>query len=481
VRARRIVLLGVVATVGGALAASAATRSSATRLGGDWTRFGYDAARSSSGPTRTGITAANLGRLRRQRIRLPGTADSSAIYLRGVRVGGRKRDVFVLTTSYGRAVAVDASTGKILWTFTPPGYAAWAGSGRITNASPVADPSRAYVYSASPDGKVHKLSLAAGREAHGWPVTITRLPTREKIGGSLNFSRGLVLAATGGYYGDIQPYQGHVVAIDSATGRIVHVWNSLCSNRTTILDPTSCPQSDSAIWARAGVVVDPSTGDLLVATGNGRWDGTRDWGDSVLELSPDAGRLLQNWTPADQATLDSDDQDVGSTAPALLGDNLAVQGGKDGKLRLLDLGKLNGRGGAGPVTGGELQTVPTPGGAALFSAPAVWHAANRTWMFVADSSGTAAYVLAGGKLGEVWSAAAAGTSPVVAGGLLYVYDASASLRVYAPTTGKLLASLPAGPGHWSSPIVTDGRIALPTGSANDHSTSGTLLVWRLGS
>ena len=38
--------------------------------------------------------------------------------------------------------------------------------------------------------------------------------------------------------------------------------------------------------------------------------------------------------------------------------------------------------------------------------------------------------------------------------------------------------LTAGSGHWNSPIVTDGRIALPEGDANDHRTSGVLDIWR---
>jgi hypothetical protein len=63
--------------------------------------------------------------------------------------------------------------------------------------------------------------------------------------------------------------------------------------------------------------------------------------------------------------------------------------------------------------------------------------------------------------------------------LLYVYSPSGGLNVYRPTTGALLARLPAGPGHWNSPIVTDGRIALPEGNANDHRTSGVLNIYRL--
>jgi outer membrane protein assembly factor BamB len=472
-------LLPLAALAGVAVAAAGTgAATTATRLGGDWTRFGYDAARSSSGPARTGITAANLGKLRRGRTALGGTADSSPVYLRSVRVAGRVRDVFFLTTSYGKAVAVDATSGRVLWTFTPSGYNTWAGSDRITNSSPVTDPSRRWIYSASPDGKIHKLAVANGREATGWPVTITKLPTREKIGAALNYSRGLVLAATGGYYGDTPPYQGHVVAISASSGRLAHVWNSLCSDRHALISPPTCSASDSAIWARSGVVVERS-GHLLVATGNGPWDGKTNWGDSVLELSPDASALLQNWTPTNQEGLNRSDTDIGSTAPALLGNGLAVQSGKDGKLRLLDLTKLNGKGGAGPVTGGELQTLSTPSGSGLFSAPAVWHHADRTWLFVSDFSASAAYVLNGRRLIEVWNVDPAGTSPVVAGGLLYVYDQEGTLRILQPTTGKVLASLDAGRGHWSSPIVTDGRIALPVGDANDHSLNGTLDIWRL--
>src|SRR5205823_1521616 len=184
------------------------------------------------GPAKTGITVANVRRLRRQQVGLDGTVDSSPIYLRAIRIGGKARDVFVVTTTYGKALAIDAANGRVLWRFTPPGYTGWAGTYRITNATPVADPSRKFVYSASPDGKIHKLALATGTEAGGaWPVTVTRLPEREKIGPALNLARGLVLVGTGGYVGDEAPYQGHVVAIAAASGKVVNVWNSLCSDR----------------------------------------------------------------------------------------------------------------------------------------------------------------------------------------------------------------------------------------------------------
>jgi hypothetical protein len=67
---------------------------------------------------------------------------------------------------------------------------------------------------------------------------------------------------------------------------------------------------------------------------------------------------------------------------------------------------------------------------------------------------------------------------VIAGGLLYVYDADAHLLVYEPATGAVVATLDCGHGHWNSPIVADGRIALPEGSSNRHETSGTMMIWR---
>lgn len=471
--ARAVLALTLVLVVSACGGAPARTERPAAKSGGDWTRFGYDAARHNVGPANTGITAANVRRLRRQRVVLDGTVDSSPIYLRGVTVDRRRHDTFFVTTSYGRTIAVEAASGKILWRFTPRGYASWAGSYRITNSSPIADPSRRYLYAAAPDGQIHKLSVASGRELRSgsWPAVVTRLPTREKLGTALNFARGLVLATTGGYIGDAPPYQGHVAAIDARSGRVRHVWNALCSDRHRLIAPASCAASDAAIWARSGVVVDPSTGDLLVATGNGRFDGKTDWGDSVLMLSPGADRLLHNWTPRDYASLESGDVDLGSTAPALLGRGLAVQSGKDGKLRLLRLPRLGGRLGA---VGGELQTLSTPGGAGLFSTPAVW----RNRIFVADDSGLWCYVLSHGRLHVAWRRSSGGTSPVLAGGLLYVY--SGSLDVYVPASGRLVASFRlGGASHWSSPIVTDGRVAVPEGDANEHRTSGVLDILRL--
>ena len=443
-----------------ALALALALGLAAPAAASDWPEFGYVPSRQNVGPASTGITAANVGSLRRRVLRLDGTVDSSPIYLHGVMIGGKPHDAIFFTTTYGRTEAMDAGSGKVLWRFVPATYSSYAGSAQITNMTPIADPDRTAIYAGAPDGVIRKLAIATGRQL--WATKITRDPTHEKLTSSLNFANGYVIATTGGYIGDAPPYQGHVVTLDPKSGRIVHVWNSLCADRHAIITPSTCGSSDSAIWARSGAVVDPATGNLLVATGNAPYNGTTDFGDSVIVLSPDAARMIGHWTPENQAELNTSDLDLGSTAPALLANGYFVQGGKDGKLRLISMKTLH-----------DVQTVPTPGPTDLFSAPAVW---NGTWVFVADSSGLDAWRLAGGTLRHAWSSSTGGNSPVVAGGLLYVQGAG-GIHVYNPATGHELAVLTCGDAHWQSPIVADGRVVAVEGNANDHATSGTLDIY----
>jgi hypothetical protein len=455
----------------------ASARSTGARLL-DWSEFGLDPARSSATDRSTGITVANLPGLARLRVSLPGTVDSSPVYLHGAMVAGVRHDVTIVTTSYGRTVAVDVHSGQILWLFSPPGYARWAGSSQITNTSPLVDPDRSTVYVAAPDGRIYRLAVDSGTPAGGgWPVTLTRDPGHEKLAAALNMDGRYLVAATGGYFGDAPPYQGHVALIDRATGRLVAVWNSLCADRRVVIVPSSCSSSDSAIWARGGAVVEPD-GRLLVATGNGPYNASTDFGDSVVELDVPSLNLRQAYTPRDQHQLDASDNDLGSSAPALLGSGRIVQGGKDGVLRVLDTGALDGASGVGRVVGGELQRLPTPAGAELFTAPAVWSHAGHTTLFVADAGATAAYTLQGGRLRSEWSNSYAGTSPVMAGGLLYVYDpGGGGVRVYSPGSARPVATLPCAAGHWNSPIVVDGHVIVPTGNANDHSQHGTLTIF----
>ena len=478
---RPLVALALVAIAGGggaaacAAAAPSATPAAAKPRLTSWPEFGLNPQRSGARDDATGITAANVSSLALRTVALPGTADNSAIYLHGATVHGRRHNVIVASTTYGITVAIDVGSGRILWRFAPRGLARWQGSPQITTAAPIADPSDRYVYSTSPNGLVHKLALENGHEARGWPVRVTPAPHTEKLTAALGIADGELLATTGGYFGDPPPYVGHIVAISLATGHVDHTFNTLCANRHGIIHPRSCSASDSAILSRGGPVVEPGGRRVLIATGNAPFNGTTNFGDSVIELTLPDLRFRQAYTPTDTQKLNSSDTDLGSGTPALLPGKLVLDGGKDGTLRVLRLSSLDGAGLGRPVRlGGEVQTLPTPGGAELWCAPAVWH----DLVFVADSGGTAAYRIAGGRLHQIWQNGNHGTSPVLAGGLLYVYDMDGGgIRVYRPRSGRQVAMLPTPSGHWNSPIVVDGHVIEPVGNANDHATSGQLLIF----
>src|SRR5438552_17180123 len=70
-----------------AAAIPSSTAASSRRLL-DWPEFGLNPQRSSVSEDATGITAANVAHLRQQTVTLPGTVDSSAIYIHAASVAG---------------------------------------------------------------------------------------------------------------------------------------------------------------------------------------------------------------------------------------------------------------------------------------------------------------------------------------------------------------------------------------------------------
>lgn len=448
----------------------------------DWPRFGFDAARSGVNPNDAALSPTNVSGLRRLwQVALPNVADSSPMLLHAVRQpNGSTRDMLYVTTLDGRLLALDASDGRQLWAQQPQGQ-------KITNSSPVASADRQYVFAYGLDGFLHKYAAATGKEVTGggWPVRITTMTGTEKELSALNEANGHVYVTTSGYIGDAPPYQGHVVAVDEQSGA-TDVFNSLCANVNHLLTQGECSASDSGIWARAGAVVDPTDGDVFVATGNATFDanaGGQDYGDSVLALAGSDLHLLDSWTPATYQQLGQDDADLGSTAPALLPtivssttQYLLVQGGKDALLRLLNRRNLSGQGGPGHV-GGELQVLSAPGNCGVYTQPLVWtDPSGAIWVFVASQCAFGAFtvVTSGGvtRLQPAWKLTLSGTTPIMAGGVLFVAT-SGNLLALDPSSGRQLwASAQSGAGgtigdiHWESPIAVGSTVYVPDQSGN---------------
>jgi outer membrane protein assembly factor BamB len=466
----------------------------------DWLQFNGDAQHSGDNSSETILSQTTVHSLTQSfRVPLPSIADGAPAVLTGVATPSGTRDLLFLTTKAGHLLALDAHTGATIWSHQyGPGSCRINGTGGpcYTTSSPAIDPGRAFVYSYGLDGHVHKYAVGDGTEttSGGWPELVTLKAFDEKGSSALAIATAHsgathLYATHAGYPGDNGDYQGHVTAIDLATGS-QRVFNSLCSDQTVHFverpGTPDCASVQSGIWASAGVVYDAATDRILVATGNGTFGpAQQSWGDTVLELNPDAtgalGGPVDSYTPATFQNLQNADSDLGSTAPAILPapassafPHLGLQAGKDGVLRLLNLDNLSGQsGGPSPGhTGGELQTLNVPQGGQVVTAPAVWvnPADGSTWAFVANASGVAGLKLvigAGGSptLGTMWHGTTGGTSPLVANGVLY-FASPGNVYALEPTKGTELWHGSIGGIHWESPVVANGTLYVTDESGN---------------
>jgi len=472
--------------------------------GYDWLQFGGDAQHSGRNTAETTITANNVSALVQQyQVTLPETADGAPVFLEAVSTPTGTKDLLFVTTTAGRILALDAQTGTQVWTHQyGPGTCQInrTGGSCYTTSSPAVDPNRQYVYSYGLDGNVHKYQVGDGIEVMGggWPQPTTLKGFDEKGSSALSTATSngttYLYVVHGGYPGDNGDYQGHVTAINLGTGA-QKVFNTACSDQAVhfkpIADavPPTCSTPRNAIWSRPGVIYDPGTDRIFMGTGNGVYDGNNsghNWSESVIALHPDAsggtgvdaGKPLDSYTAANFQTLDNGDTDVGSTAPAILPvppnsivQNLAVQSGKDGKLRLINLANLSGQGGPGHV-GGEIGTITNvPQGGVVLTQPAVWvnPADTTTWVFIVNSNGAAGLQLVfdvngNPSLALRWQNSQGGTSPIVAGNLVFSISGS-TVRALDPLSGNVLWSLARTGGfHWESLIVANGVVYATDGS-----------------
>jgi hypothetical protein len=450
-----------------------------TNPGGDnWLQFSDGAYGFTQ--NRTTIGTENAGRLRVlfQAV-LPDHPDGSPAFASAVETDGGTRDLLVMTTINGSLLAVDAFSGELVWQVPPP-----AGGVRWTTSSPVIDSARRYVYSYGTDGYVRRFLLSSGALASGpgWPALVTLKPDVEKGSSPLVLvetasGTQLLYAMVAGYPepGDEGDYQGHVTAIDLATGH-QRTFNAACSDRDVHFDAsglakTDCRNVQSGLWARAGVVYDEQTDRILATTANGIFDGARNWGDSVVALRPDlttdGGMPVDSYTPVEYDHLNVVDADLGSTAVAIVPQpagstlpRIGVQGGKDWLLRVVALDNLSGQAKPGMV-GGELQVIKVPQTGPVFTRPLTWlDPDNTSWVFVANNHGIAAYRLAAidgqPRLEEAWvRPELAGTSPILVNGVLYNAD-DHEIRASDPADGTVIwRSQVIGGIHWQTPIVAN--------------------------
>ncbi len=232
--------------------------------------------------------------------------------------------------------------------------------------------------------KLHALAVTTGVEKFGGPVAIHAYTMGHGAGnshGAIRFDprrqnpRAAVLLLQGKVYltwassCDAGPYHGWIMAYDAHTLKQQAVLN------------TSPDANDAGIWLSDTGPAADGDGNIYVPTGNGRFDaadGGHDYGDSVLKLRMDGGKLAvaDYFTPFNQKELDANDEDLGSGGAVLLPDqpgtyaHQLLAGGKGGTLYVINRDHM---GGYHTLTDGHaLGTWRFPK-LSLFGAPAYWN------------------------------------------------------------------------------------------------------------
>ena len=167
----------------------------------------------------------------------------------------------------------------------------------------------------------------------------------------LNLSNGNVVFGYGGNDGDCSTYSGWVASVPEGGGAPGYYQAVPIGN-------------DGAVWMGGAAPEVDGAGNIWVATGNGSSSTPYDFSDSVLELSPGLART-QYFAPSNWSFMNSHDQDLGSTAPALLSNGTVLQVGKNQLAYLMNQSDLGGNTGTGIATasvcpGSHRRTVAMP-------------------------------------------------------------------------------------------------------------------------
>jgi len=362
-------------------------------------------------------------------------AVDGAVYAQPLVVGSE----VIVATENDTVYALNASTGAVRWsrhlaTPVPSGLPCGNVLPSGITGTPVADPATGVMwvvtFTSQPTYRhtLWELNLATGRTVWQRPVDLAGSdPKAQQERGALVLLGTRVYVPFGGLYGDCSDYKGRVVGAPvSGSGPLVSF--------------TTANQRQAGIWAPAGEAV--RDGSLYVATGNGMPYDQVDDSDSVLRLSPDL-TVEGLFTPANFETLSADDQDLGSTAPALLPGNLIFQVGKQGVGYVLDGTRLGGTGGeltSSDVCEGGFGGDAVDGGTVVFSCYNSLHAIQVT-----PGSGGAAP-----SLRVRWSVTHISPGPpVIAGGVVWDVSRTGTLSGYRLSDGGSVFSAP------TARVVTD--------------------------
>ena len=282
-----------------------------------------------------------------------GATYASPLYVSGVSIKGVTHNVVYIETMEDDAYAFDADSNTLLWhvsfvggNITPVPIADITGSNDLNivgdvgiESTPYIDKSTGTIYMLARTKNtsnttyiqtLHALDITTGAEKFGGPKVISASGFNSEIQ-----NQRMGLAETGGNiiitwtsHEDMHAYHGWMMAYNASTLAQVAVFNDT---------PTG---TQGGIWQQGRAPAVDASGNVYVITGNGTWDGSKNFGESFLKLSSSLS-LLDWFTPDNYSSLNAGDEDLGSGGALLIpGTSLVMGGGKQGTVFVLNTGNL---------------------------------------------------------------------------------------------------------------------------------------------
>ena len=240
--------------------------------------------------------------------------------------------VMYFTTAWSKVFAVDAATGKQLWTYDPKVPPQWAVNAccDVVNRGVAIWHDKVYV--GTLDGRLIALNSATGKPV--WVQQTTDPEWRYTITGAPRIAKGKVLIGNGGAENGVR---GYVSAYDAETGKLVWRFYTVPGDPSKPFEQPILEQAAktwSGEWWKIGgggtvwdaIVYDPDLDQVYIGVGNGGpWNEkyrSPEGGDilftcSIVALKADTGEYVWHYqeVPADDWDYDSDEQMILADLP----------------------------------------------------------------------------------------------------------------------------------------------------------------------
>jgi hypothetical protein len=237
--------------------------------------------------------------------------------------------------------------------------------------------------------RLHALDMTTFAEKFGGPIVIQgTVPGTgsASVGGTLTFDpkihqqRSSLALANGQIFvawashEDLGPYHGWVMSYNASNLQQTGIW---CSSPDGFM---------GGVWMSGwGPAVDAS-GNVYYTVGNGDWNGTRNFGESMVKFGSTPGMPLLDWFTLDNwYYLNAADTDYGSSGPILIpGTDLIASAGKSSIFYVMHTGNL------GHLHANNSQIVQSFGnnGGEVKGGPVYWNRSGGAgpWMYVWSNS-----------------------------------------------------------------------------------------------